>query len=128
MAGDRLMCYRPKEWEKLEREHASHEAWWRFIAAATMYRIDKKGRIILVRAHIDRSLMRRDAVCVGFVDHFEICSSSSLMDKYIRTVFPLNKTIAFFFVKPFDNSISHRDTPPFFFKKIFMVPNFRRSL
>ena len=81
MAGDRLMCYRPKEWEELEREHASHEAWWRFIAAATMYRIDKKGRIILVRAHIDRSLMRRDAVCVGFVDHFEICSSSSLMDK-----------------------------------------------
>ena len=81
MAGDRLMCYRLKEWENLEKEYASQEAWWRFIAAASRYGIDGKGRIMLKRAHIDRSFMRRDAVCVGFVDHFEICSASSLMDK-----------------------------------------------
>jgi len=81
MAGDRLMCYRLKEWRNLEKEYASQEAWWRFIAAASIYGIDGKGRIMLARGHIDRSLMRRDAVCVGFVDHFEICSSSSLMEK-----------------------------------------------
>jgi hypothetical protein len=49
-----------------------------------------------------------------------------MMDKYIRTVFLLNKAIAFLFIKPFDNSISHRDT--LLTKKIFMVPNFRQSL
>jgi division/cell wall cluster transcriptional repressor MraZ len=81
MAGHRLMCYRMKEWKNLEKEHAADEAWWRFITAGSMCWIDGKGRILLARVHIDRSLMRRDVVCAGFVDHFEICSSSSLMDK-----------------------------------------------
>jgi hypothetical protein len=49
-----------------------------------------------------------------------------MMDKYIRAIFLLNEAIAFLFIKPFDNSISHRDT--LLTKKIFMVPNFRLPL
>jgi hypothetical protein len=33
-----------------------------------------------------------------------------MMDKYIRAIFSLNEAIAFLFIKPFDNSSSHRDT------------------
>ena len=34
---------------------------------------------------------------------------SRMMNKYISSIFILNKTVAFFFVKPFYSSISHSD-------------------
>ena len=50
-----------------------------------------------------------------------------MMNKYIRTIFLLNETVAFAAIKPFYNSFSHSDTPPFP-KKILIVPDFRLPL
>ena len=78
--GNRLMCYRLQEWKELEKEHKSEGPWWRFIAAAYMYRIDGKGRILLLESPYRRSPIDKAAVFLGCGDHFEMCSFNSLMD------------------------------------------------
>ena len=48
---------------------------------------------------------------VAFIQRFKAaCIDAGVMYKYIRPVFLLDKTVAFFAVKPFHNSIRHRDT------------------
>jgi hypothetical protein len=47
-----------------------------------------------------------------------------MMNKYIRTIFLLNKPKTFLVAKPFNNSISHGDTL-LLVKKNQLVPNFR---
>jgi len=48
---------------------------------------------------------------ITFVKSFEPGRiDSGMMNKYIRSVFLFNETVAFTAVKPFYNAISHRDT------------------
>lgn len=59
---------------------------------------------------------------VAFIQRFKAaCIDAGVMYKYIRPVFLLDKTVAFFAVKPFHISIRHRDT--LLVKKILKVPN-----
>ncbi len=47
---------------------------------------------------------------VVFIERFETgCIDAGMMNKYIRSIFLLDKSVPFTAVKPFYNSISHRD-------------------
>jgi len=63
---------------------------------------------------------------VTFVQRLETASvDTGMMDKYILSIFLLNKAVAFAIAKPFYCSISHRDI---LLSKILKVPNFRMPL